>query len=556
MANLAPNKPATMTGVIRLEQRYGWRHSVQSGLAVWLKGQLWGTEESDLAATIAAAWPLTSDNAPTLLQGLHGHFALVAAAGGHILAAVDRIRSIPLFYTGHGSAAAVTADPTSLVDEFGVCEIDSEAALALAMAGFTIGRDTLYQHLHQLAPGEFVLLAPAADPVRRRYHRYEPWRATAEQTHAALAETTLEILSRIVADAHGRTIAVPLSAGLDSRVVVSGLAHLGARNVKCFAYGLPGNYEARASQCIAAHLGYPWHSVPFTPKSQRRFSQSRVYRDYLAFADPTCATPVVHDLPAICTLLDSGYLPADAIIINGNSGDYITGLHIPPALRRPRGDLDEPARRALLVDAMIDKHFHLWDSLATPANRRRIAARLEQELTELPPEALLPTGLHGAHEWLELRDRQSKYVIARQRIYEFLGLDWRLPLWDDAYLDFWQSVPLSQKAGQRLYREMAEQANWGGVWQGSQWQFPSRVEPAWIRGPRQLLRLAHAPLGKDRWHRFERRYLSYWMDVFAWQAIMPYRQVIADTRGARHLVAWHTQAYLQSKGLTYAGAPD
>ena len=86
-------------------------------------------------------------------------------------------------------------------------------------------------------------------------------------------------------------------------------------------------------------------------------------------------------------------------------------------------------------------------------------------------------------------------------------------------------------------------------------QFPHRVEPAWIRAPRQLLRLAHAPFGKHRWHRFERRYLSYWMDVFAWQAIMPYRQVMADHRGARHLVSWHTQAYLNAKGLTYGGTP-
>lgn len=193
--------------------------------------------------------------------------------------------------------------------------------------------------------------------------------------------------------------------------------------------------------------------------------------------------------------------------------------------------------------------------MTTPANLQRIKDRLATELDRLPDEAMSSTGSYAAYEALELQDRQSKYVIARQRIYEFLGLQWRLPLWDDAYLDFWQQVPLAHKAGQVLYRDVLQATNWGGVWQGPDWQFPPRVEPAWIRAPRQLLRLAHAPFGSNRWHRFERRYLSYWMDIFAWQAIVPYRQIITDTRGARHLVAWHTQAYLNAKGLTYGGAP-
>ena len=45
-------------------------------------------------------------------------------------------------------------------------------------------------------------------------------------------------------------------------------------------------------------------------------------------------------------------------------------------------------------------------------------------------------------------------MITGQRIYECLGHDWRLPLWDNDYLDFWETVPLRFKAGQRLYNEM------------------------------------------------------------------------------------------------------
>ena len=50
--------------------------------------------------------------------------------------------------------------------------------------------------------------------------------------------------------------------------------------------------------------------------------------------------------------------------------------------------------------------------------------------------------------------------------------------------------------------------------------------------------------------RFERRYLRYWMENGSQSAIRPYLKVANDKRGARHGVAWLTEAYLQSHGVT------
>ena len=71
---------------------------------------------------------------------------------------------------------------------------------------------------------------------------------------------------------------------------------------------------------------------------------------------------------------------------------------------------------------------------------------------------------HLFYEYSEFIDRQSKYTISGQRMYEYYGYDWRLPLWDDEYLLFWQKVPLNFKLKQKLYIEMLKKNNFGNVW--------------------------------------------------------------------------------------------
>jgi asparagine synthase (glutamine-hydrolysing) len=491
-----------------------------------------------------------------LLTGLHGHFAMVAAAPGWAVAAVDRVRSTPLFIAETADGPLVGARAPRLAAAARLSQIDRDAALALAMAGYTIGTDTLYPGLSQLAPGEVALFCGGNAPVRRRYHRYQPWRVVAtdpSRRRRRLAELTLAIIERLVAEADGRTIAVPLSAGRDSRLIASALAHIGCRDVLCFAYGLAGNHEAVASARIAEKLGFPWRFFPYTHAGQRALFASSLHAEYLRYADACCAAPYIQDLAAVAGLRESGYLPGDAVIVNGNSGDFISGNHIAPALAEPRHGLDAEAFRQRVLSSTLVKHFRLWGFLATTANDARIARRLDREMEAMAVGLEDPETVHGVYEALEFENRQCKFVISGQRTYEFLGLDWRLPLWDDAYLDFWQAVPLADKAGQALYRDTLREANWGGVWQGDRWNVHQTVRPAWMgRGVRPVLRALHAPLGRRRWRRFERRYLQYWMETTAGSAVVPYGRVFVDRRDARNSIAWWTELYLASKGIAIA----
>lgn len=538
----------------------GWRAARIGDLQYWVAGRMRGLGDVALAQRLIALGKHADEQSlAALLADIGGHFAFMAETPEWYFAAVDRVCSWPLFWARRGDGRVrLSAHAPSLAADCGLAGgTDAEAALSLAMSGYTTGSRTLRRGQQILRAGEYLFGASAGEPQTRRYHLYTPWKLKPQseaQLTARLSEVTLGLLHRILKQAAGRMIVVPLSGGYDSRLVVSGLYHLGARNVRCFSYGLPGNFEAAVAQQISQRLGYEWRFLPLDPERQRRFFASTLHARYLEAADSLCSVPFEQDLPVVHDLLQEGWIDPSALMINGNSGDYISGGHIAPILRTPNAGLDAQARRQLVLDALIGKHYALWDSLMTATNKAALKAMITAEIDEVCPADPGAESNHGIYEFSEFTNRQSKYVISGQRVYDFLGLDWELPLWDDDYLAFWADVPLEHKAGQKLYARMLHAQNWGGVWQNlpvnRKW-----VSPAWVRPLRHVARAAAVPLGRAGWHRLEKRLFGYWMELVGNYGVVRYRDVVLDRRGHRNAISWHNEAYLRSKGLGYDGKP-
>ncbi|MDP6175652.1 MAG: asparagine synthase-related protein, partial [Rhodospirillales bacterium] len=310
---------------------------------MWIKGYLNGDNPQDLARRLAALpcgkWMLAT-------AGLDGHFALVVARGGEALAAVDRIASIPLSYGFDGAAWRVDGNARRLAAGLGATRVNPDAALALAMSGATIGSATLLEGLETLGAGEAVLFRLGREPQRRRLYLYIPYpgessSADDPKLRRRLTHVTMGIFEKMEASLDGRPVAVPLSAGLDSRLVACALKELGMENVTCFSYGRHGNFEAEGARRMAAKLGYDWIFVEHTPRQQAATFASEECRAFEAFADPLNAIPFHQDFFAVGSLKEEGKIPQEAVIVNGQSGDYIAGNHIPPSLCDVLGDLSE-----------------------------------------------------------------------------------------------------------------------------------------------------------------------------------------------------------------------
>lgn len=554
--------PGRLAVDITISESHGWGCYRSNDVDLWFKGWVDGLDGNRLAARLAACSSEASKATINgLIAGLKGHFALVATGSAWAIAAVDHVRSIPLATVWLGERWMIGDRPDWLRREAGldVSSVNPEAALTIGMAGYTIGGSALYRGLDVLCPGEMVFIDGNGFLQKNCYYFYRPWQAhqdaPARKTAASLADTTLKIIDKTLKSLDGRPLVVPLSAGNDSRLIVSAAKHLGYRDVRCFTYGRTGNFEVETSRAIAERLGYPWRFVPSTVSKLRRYFTGESYAAYLDYADCCTAVPFVQDMWPIEILKSEGFIPLEAVFANGNTGDYISGLHIVPSMRTPRDDLDEVVRWQRVLDALYDKHFALWQSLRNDSNRKTIKKALIRSMQQVGASLGSPEMDYGLYEGSEFLDRQCKYVITGQKIYEFLGHEWRLPLWDRDYLDFWEGVPLEDKVGQSLYTQMLQSENWGKVWHDIPVNRPN-IRPQILVPLRWLAKAAHAPLGRARWHVFERRFFQYWMDMTCNTACVPYGSAALDTRGARHSVSWLAEQYLARHGVSLDEFPS
>jgi asparagine synthase (glutamine-hydrolysing) len=394
-----------------------------------------------------------------------------------------------------------------------------------------------------LIAGQFVVFEKDK-VVKKHYYQYQPWRTIEKDNYKELlSELTLNILRKMIKSLNGRQVVIPLSAGNDSRLIASGLKHLGYENVKCYSYGIKGNFEAKIAKIIANKLGYEYKFIPLTIKSERKFYKSDKFNKYLEFSDSCVAVPYFQSLSTIPKL--TNWIDKDAIFINGNSGDFISGAHIRPSIQKDNSTLSRQDRLAIIFKETTNKHFSLWGYLKINENLDSIRRQL---LAEMPVSMTTADKDHGLYEYSELINRQSKYVISGQRSYEFYGFEWRLPLWDDEYLNFWQKVPLKLKSNQELYADMLKSENWAGVWSEDIPVNKKTIRPLWIVPLRFLAKALFLFSERNKWHQFEINIFYYFMDVTRMMSTIGYIRVVKDIfKKPKNHVSWQVEDYLKIK---------
>lgn len=454
-----------------IDPLYHWKEHSLGDLTIWYIGSEKAVR--DFERLLPVEGDLDKRAFSGRLSKIVGNFAAIVEGQRWIMAVVDKIRSYPVFYMERDGSFCVSNSARLLKEELCLYDVDETSLLEFRMAGYVTGRETLYRDLYQIQAGEFFLWDKTNSKLEReRYYIFYSENCRKEKEGELieeLDEVTNSVFKRVMKEANGAPIWVPLSGGLDSRLVLCKLKNLGYDDLTAFSYGAAGNYEAKAAKRVAEKVSVPWRFVPTSMRESNAFFYSDVRKEYWAFSDGLNCIPNMQDIHALTKLEREGRLPPDVVIINGQSGDFITGGHIPVSF------YTQAPHISLLLKWAIEKHYSQWLNLKTNENLNQLTDKILDLLGLEKGVRLDVQELASLYEWWEWQERQCKYVINGQRIYDYLNIKWFLPLWDDNYLKFWEKIAFEQKYAQKLYKAYLESFDFYGLFKTFKpeiWRWP------------------------------------------------------------------------------------
>lgn len=389
-----------------------------------------------------------------LLEGFNGEFAIVAETESRIFCAVDRLRRIPLFYTMTKDNFIVSDDAYYLKDKINPNFNEKNAAEYL-VTGYVTGDETLFDDIKQIESGELLIYQKSDNLLKASYYfRFlhgNYYELSESQLLEMLDHVFINTFSRLIESVikQGKKLVVPLSGGLDSRIIIAMLKRLGASDVICISYGRKGNRESAISRKVAETLGYDWIFVEYTDQKWYECYNSKEADLYKLFAGNLCCMPQMQDFLAIRELKNRGSLPYNSVIVPGHAADMLSGSHI------PRYYLDNSRKydsETFLVDS-LKKHYNLWKWLPESELEHIFKEKINKSAAGL--EVKDNDACANAIEFFDFSERQSKFIVNSVRAYEFYGYEWRTPFWDTELVDFFLKVPLKHRIGQDLYKKYA-----------------------------------------------------------------------------------------------------
>lgn len=388
----------------------------------------------------------------TFLLSQKTNFSLVILSNNAIYAAVDRLSSYPIFYDD-----MFIYDSSSVPKDINV---QDNALLEYLMSGYTLGRKTLNKDISRLTSGELLIREKDKTSITS-YYKYYPTAISLDnkQTHLDKLSYLIDtVINRTIDLADGKRLLLPLSGGLDSRILLAKLCEKQYDNLFVFTYGFKESHEAKMAKEVCQKLGVKWNFIPLVPKKIKSSEFKKFVKNYLNFAPIISVSPSLMEAYALYELFHSGKCKPDDFIINGQTGDFVSGGHI-------RLDFIGEVNIGNIFNYILNKHFSLNSELINKLNNSYIYSKIEMEFLQLQDYLNKKPDLIHFYEYWEWKERQSKLVMGGQRLYDAIGCQWSLPLWDPDFMDFWRDCPVEYKIDQSLYIEYLKQYNYKGVFE-------------------------------------------------------------------------------------------
>jgi asparagine synthase (glutamine-hydrolysing) len=450
---------------VELSNKYvKWPNVKRDGYSLWIRGYAFINEEYYSMDSLLQYISKLLDSSRNQLQSLvlkelipklNGAWALVYMDDNSTIAGVDRFRSIPLFYAVKDGSVFLSDDYQEALKFLHSVELDDICAAEFLVTGYVTGKETIYKNLYQIETGEILEFVDHADSnVEIKMHRYYRYKygtfldGSEEELEDELYKGLCNVFSRFAKVLKGKTIAVPLSGGLDSRFVVTMFKKYGLENVICFSYGKPGNDDAESSKAVASALGYKWLFCEYNYPLWYKWFHEETMQEYLKYSGNGAGMFHNQDWPAIREIL-SKLSNNNITIIPGHSGDFLQGSFV----KKNIFTINENTRSNMPVSEFLLSHsYRLWNwARACPDIRDLFMERIRKGMLKSSINNETDTN-EICENWL-FENRVAKYVINSVRVYEFFDCEWMLPWWDYDLMDLFLSIKTDMRYQRILFRK-------------------------------------------------------------------------------------------------------
>ena len=470
-----------------------------------------------------------------------GAWTLIEAGDGVVRLTTDRTRSHHLLFTRAGDTWIISDDPQELRRHAPTWARDEQAAEVFLHAGFTPGTRTLAHEVYATPAGSVVELRSDGTWSSRSWetYRYDADPITSPEEFADVFRTALDTaVERVLQETDGRQLLVPLSGGLDSRLLAVWLKRHGARDVVTFTYGVPGSTEVAISRGVAEALEMDWFTVDLDPTEMARTWAGPDGVDFQKRTWGLTSLPHVQDWYALLQMRRSALIDTDAVFLPGHT--IVGNMHDEHLLE------GGPSRNDVLTT--VARHHSL---LQGDRSAWRHLPLLRRAVVQGAQEVSFPIGrgkdLAGSGrsiqelvERVNLQERQAKYINESFKAYEAFGYGWALPMLDTEVWRTWLRGSEDLTATRDWYAQFTAEVYGEATGTASQlFEAPAARIPA---GPRRALMAALTVTGtRTALSRAVsmRTMLHHPMAFEAFNAPMPYaEQILRMAKGAASTGLW------------------
>ncbi len=375
-----------------------------------------------------------------LVTAANGQFCIIINKNDETWVAVDRLRSLPLFYYYHYDRWLIT-DQTELLLYKTNSKIKIINQTEFVATSFVIGKETLLDGVNQLQASECICFYKKSFKSERYFNILctQTKSLNTLQFENDFFKQIKLLGEKLILFLNGRTALVPLSGGYDSRLITYLLKIYNYNKVLCFTYGRENNSEKNNACRTAEKLGFRWVFINYELLKLKEFFDDGVFENYYQFMANHSSMFFMQEYFAVKYLKENKIIPEESVFIPGHGGDFIAGSHLYQSLQN--------INRHKLVKDILYKHC----SLVTISRKEKneLKKRIEKHI---------PVGFleYSIYDNFNLLERQAKFITNSARIFDFFGYQYYMPLWNESWMNFFADLPFDLKLYKRFYNKMVQ----------------------------------------------------------------------------------------------------